>query len=105
PGGYVKHDLVKDYENGDVRKDFSIKFATDPSVNDWFITKFRDNSAAAGTEGFGGNDWILIRYADVMLLLAETKVKLGKDAEAIALLDEVRERAGLAPYAVSRQQS
>lgn len=102
-GGNVKHDLVKDYEEGDLRKTFSIKFATDPQVNDWFITKFRDNSDGAGTAGWGGNDWILIRYADVMLLLAETKMHLGKDAEAIALLDEVRERAGLPSYAEARK--
>ncbi|MNL43938.1 SusD family protein [compost metagenome] len=37
-----------------------------------------------------------------MLLLAEAKMNLGKDAEAIALLDEVRLRAGLPSYAVSR---
>lgn len=104
-GGNVKHDLVKDYEEGDIRKAFSIKFASDPQVNDWFITKFRDNSAAAGTEGWGGNDWILMRYADVMLLLAETKMNLGKNSEAIALLDEVRERAGLPSYATSMKSS
>lgn len=91
-------DLVYEYETGDIRKDFSVKFASNPVVNDWFITKFRDNSDAAGTSGWGGNDWILIRYADVMLMLAETKMYLGKDAEAIVLLDEVRERAGLPSY-------
>lgn len=104
-GGNVKMDLVKDYEASDSRKDFSIKFAADAQVNDYFITKFRDNSDAAGTAGWGGNDWILIRYADVMLLLAETKMNLGKDAEAIVLLDEVRERAGLANYATSRNNA
>ncbi|WP_454879410.1 RagB/SusD family nutrient uptake outer membrane protein [Sphingobacterium detergens] len=100
-GEVVKLDLIKDYEPQDLRKDFSVKFAKDPQVNDWFVTKFRDNSDAAGTNGWGGNDWILIRYADVMLLLAETKYHLGKEAEAIALLDQVRERAGLPSYAAS----
>lgn len=104
-GGNVKMDLVKDYETNDIRKDFSIKFATHAQVNDYFITKFRDNSDAAGTAGWGGNDWILIRYADVMLLLAEAKMNLGKNAEAIALLDEVRERAGLPSYATSRNDA
>lgn len=104
-GNRVTGDLVKEYENNDLRKDFSIKFANDNQVNDWFITKFRDNSAAAGEEGRGGNDWILIRYADVMLMLAEAKMHLGKDNEAIALLDEVRERAGLPNYATSRNDA
>ncbi|PPL03989.1 RagB/SusD family nutrient uptake outer membrane protein [Parapedobacter indicus] len=101
-GTNLKLDLVKDYEAGDLRKEFSVKFAPHAQVNDWFITKFRDNSDAAGTAGWGGNDWILIRYADVMLLLAEAKMHLNKDAEAIALLDEVRERAGLPAYAEAR---
>ena len=101
-GTNVKLDLIKDYESGDLRKEFSVKFAAHPQVNDWFITKFRDNSDAAGTAGWGGNDWILIRYADVMLLLAEAKMQLNKTGEAIALLDEVRERAGLPPYADAR---
>jgi len=100
-GEVVKLDLIKDYEPNDIRKDFSVKFAPDAKVNDWFVTKFRDSSAEAGTNGWGGNDWILIRYADVMLLLAETKYHLGKEAEAIALLDQVRERAGLPSYAAS----
>ncbi|MDM1295024.1 RagB/SusD family nutrient uptake outer membrane protein [Sphingobacterium sp. N143] len=100
-GEVVKLDLIKDYEQGDLRKDFSVKFAKDPQVNDWFVTKFRDNSDGAGTNGWGGNDWILIRYADVMLLLAEAKYHLGKEGEAIALLDEVRQRSGLPAYATS----
>src|SRR5690606_41295710 len=82
-----------------------IEFAADCQVNDRFITKVRDNSCAAGDEGWGGNDWILIRYANVMLLLAEAKMNLGKDVEAIALLDQVRERAGLPAYAVSRNNT
>lgn len=104
-GGNVKRDLVNDYEAGDLRKDFSVRFAADPQVNDWFITKFRDTSTAAGDQGWGGNDWILIRYADIMLLLAETKMKLGKDAEAIALLDQVRKRAGMPSYGQSMQNA
>ena len=93
-----KLDLIKDYEENDLRKDFSVKFASDPQVNDWFVTKFRDVSTAAGTTGWGGNDWILIRYADVMLLLAEAKMNLGKSSEAVVLVNEVRSRAGLPSY-------
>ncbi|MBK1441393.1 RagB/SusD family nutrient uptake outer membrane protein [Parapedobacter sp. ISTM3] len=104
-GGNVKLDLVNDYEPNDIRKEFSVRFAAHPQVNDWFITKFRDNSDAAGTAGWGGNDWILIRHADVMLLLAETKMHLNKTEEAIALLDEVRERAGLPAYAIAREDA
>lgn len=100
-GGNVKLDLIKDYETGDSRKTFSVKFAADPTVNDWFITKFRDNSSLAGTSGYGGNDWILLRYADVILLLAEVNMDLGNNNTAIQFLDQLRERAGLKNYNTS----
>jgi hypothetical protein len=101
-GGNVTPDLVQDYEEGDARKDFSIKYANDPIVKDYFITKYRDASQAATTNGYGGNDWILIRYADVLLMLAEVNMQLGDEPAAIGFLDQVRERAGLPKYAVSK---
>jgi hypothetical protein len=101
-GGNVKHDLVNDYESGDLRKSFSVKFADNASVKDWFITKYRDVSAAAGTNGYGGNDWILMRYADVILMLAEVNNLMGNDGQAIQYLDMVRARAGMPLYAVAR---
>ncbi len=104
-GANVKTDLVKDYESGDVRKDFSVHFAANTQVNDWYVTKYRDKSEAAGVLGWGGNDEILMRYADVMLMLAETKMRLNKNAEAISLLNEVRERAALPDYETSMRNS
>ncbi|WP_373330764.1 RagB/SusD family nutrient uptake outer membrane protein [Salmonirosea aquatica] len=101
-GTNVKPDLVKAFEEGDKRKDFSIKYANDPIVKDYFITKFRDNSAAATTNGYGGNDWILLRYADVILMLAEVNLYLGDEAAAIGYLDQVRERAGLPLYGTAK---
>lgn len=101
-GGNVTPDLVKDYEESDARKDFSIKFANAANVKDYFITKYRDASAGAGTTGFGGNDWILLRYADVILMLAEVNLYLGDEATAIGFLDQVRERAKLPLYNVAK---
>ena len=101
-GGNVTPDLVKDYEEGDTRKDFSIKFANAANVKDYFITKFRDASSAATTNGWGGNDWILLRYADVILMLAEVNLYLGDEPTAIGFLDQVRERAKLPLYNVAK---
>lgn len=102
-GRNVMLDLVKEYEEGDVRFDYSLYYVEDRS--EWNNTKFRDASDAAGTNGYGGNDYILMRYADVMLMLAEAEMYLGNDANAIEILDEVRERAGLPSYAESMQNS
>jgi hypothetical protein len=101
-GGNVTLDLINEYEAADGRKDFSVKYANDPIVKDWFITKFRDASTGATLNGYGGNDWILMRYADVILMLAEVNMLQGNDAVAIQYLDMVRTRAGMPSYAVSR---
>ncbi|MGQ7854448.1 RagB/SusD family nutrient uptake outer membrane protein [Pedobacter sp. WC2501] len=101
-GGNVKLDLINEYETSDLRKDFSVKFANDATVKDWFITKFRDASEFASKNGYGGNDWILMRYADVILMLAEVNMLQGNDAIAIQYLDMVRTRAGMPIYAVAK---
>lgn len=98
-GTFVNPDLVKEYEDKDVRKTWSVEFSE--GQNAWFITKFRDTSDAAGTLGYGGNDWIILRYADVILMLAEVNEELGNTTEAVSYLDQVRERAGLPSYEVS----
>jgi hypothetical protein len=101
-GGNVKLDLINEYETADLRKDFSVKYANHATVRDWFITKFRDASPQATDNGYGGNDWILMRYADVILMLAEVNMLQGNDAIAIQYLDMVRLRAGMPAYAASR---
>ena len=42
----------------------------------------------------GENDWLVIRYADVLLMLAEAQ---GNSATSIALINQTRTRARLAP--------
>lgn len=98
-GGTLTNDLQKEFEVGDARTNFSIKFAANPSVNGYFITKFRDVSAAAGVLGYGGNDFIVMRYADIILNLSEVYMYLNDNANAILYLDMVRARAGVPLYA------
>lgn len=98
-GTFVKPDLVYEYEDTDLRKAFSVKYGENPNAKSWFITKFRDTSDAAGTLGYGGNDWILMRYADIILMLAEVNMYMGNETEAIKYLDQVRMRAGMPNYA------
>lgn len=98
-GGTVTLDLQKEFEAGDIRTDYSIKYAANPAVQSYFITKFRDASAAAGRLGYGGNDFILIRYADIILNLAEVYMYLGDNATAIQFLNMTRARAGRPDYA------
>lgn len=97
----VKRDLINEYETGDPRAAFSVKYANDLSVQDYFVTKYRDTNPAATANGYGGNDWVLIRYADVILMLAEVNNYLGDNGTATQYLNMVRQRAGLPSYAAS----
>jgi hypothetical protein len=46
------------------------------------------------------NNWRFIRYADVLLMYAESLNAVGRTAEAYPHVDRVRQRAGLAPLSV-----
>jgi hypothetical protein len=100
--GYnVTHDLVKEYEITDPRDSFSIRYDTFKTVKDWYVTKFRDTSGTAGPNGYGGNDFPVMRYADVVLKLAEVNMYRGNTAQAIQYLNIVRTRAKMPDYATS----
>jgi len=98
-GGNVTPDLINDYEANDPRKTFSVKYAANTQVQDWFITKYRDASDGAGKNGYGGNDTPLMRFADIILMLAEVNMDQGNTGVAIQYLDMVRARAGMPLYA------
>lgn len=91
----VTPDLVKEFEtsdNGygwtDARYAYSVGHSD--SQNCYYVTKYRDKSDAAGTLGYGGNDWIVLRYADVILMLAEVYEELDDTDVAISYLNKVR---------------
>jgi hypothetical protein len=45
------------------------------------------------------NDWVMFRYADVVLMKAEALLRTDKASEALPLVNSVRERAGAKPLA------
>lgn len=103
-GTYVNLDLIHDYEENDLRKAWSVMYDDNPKAKVWSITKYRDISSAAGTSGYGGNDFILMRYADIILMLAEVNCYLNNTSAAISYLNQVRIRAGLPDYQTSMLQ-
>lgn len=63
--------------------------------NDYFIKKY--TLAATGGDPFtSGVNYHIIRYADVLLMQAECMANTGNMAGAAALVQQVRDRAGLA---------
>jgi len=98
--GYnVTHDLVKEYEPTDLRDSFSIRYDTFKTVKDWYVTKYRDRNV--DSTGYGGNDFPVMRYADVVLKLAEVNLYRGNTAQAIQYLNMVRARSKMPDYATS----
>ena len=54
-----------------------------------------------GANGYGGNNWIVLRYADVALMLAEAYYWSKEETLAKTWLNKVRERAGLGDWSGS----
>jgi hypothetical protein len=97
-GGTLTLDLLHEYETGDIRYSYSVKYDSNTAVQAYFITKYRDVSSTAGTLGYGGNDCIIMRYADIILNLAEVYMYQNDNANAIRFLDMTRARAGMPLY-------
>lgn len=90
------NDMIAAYETGDLRKDISLQ--TSYTLNGTvvpipFINKYRYPHTITGRSD---NNWPVLRYSDVLLMLAESiNEATGPDAEALGYLNQVRKRAGL----------
>lgn len=78
-----------------------------PALNELEPGALRQAGARVGKYEYGGgggrpdlnNDFVLFRYAGILLDAAECEHRLGNDAGAIALADQVRTRAGMPGFA------
>jgi hypothetical protein len=92
-------DLIAAYEAGDARKAVSLSEGytdniTGKYVADPYTLKYRDTPFA---EGDADNNWVVLRYADVLLMYAEAiNETTGPNAEAFDAINAVRKRAKLA---------
>ncbi|MEQ9438322.1 MAG: RagB/SusD family nutrient uptake outer membrane protein [Cyclobacteriaceae bacterium] len=82
----VTDDLIAAYEPGDLRFDATIFTNGDDTT---YVKKYISEQI---TPFDGENNWVVIRYADVLLMLAEA---LGETPESYDLINQVRARAGL----------
>ncbi len=86
-------DMINAYEPGDLRFEASMDTTfLDPTsgVRQRYVRKYL--SVPFGDQD-GDNNWIVFRYADVLLMLAEA---IGDGGEAYGLINQLRTRAGLA---------
>ncbi|WP_207763886.1 RagB/SusD family nutrient uptake outer membrane protein [Flagellimonas pacifica] len=62
----------------------------------FYCRKAVDASVEGGAASLAGTtDWISIRYAEVLLNLAEAANEIGNTAEAYTMLSQIRQRAGI----------
>ncbi|MCU0389997.1 MAG: RagB/SusD family nutrient uptake outer membrane protein [Thermoflexibacter sp.] len=89
-------DMERAYEANDLRKEASLltsyRSATGATVNANYVVKFRQQGALAGDSDV---DFPILRYADVLLMYAESLNETGQTAEAANFLNQIRRRAGL----------
>jgi len=92
-------DMISAYETGDLRKDVSLAVsyvnAAGQVIPDKFVKKFFDVPVAKNDNG---NNIPVIRYADVLLMYAESlnEVSYQANGDAFTYLNLIRTRAGLA---------
>ncbi len=86
-----EQDLIDAYETGDLRFAASIDGVVN-GVNTGYTIKFGTTNSYNDDDA--PNNWPVFRYADVLLMLAEA---IGESDEAYGFINQVRNRAGLAP--------
>ncbi|GAA4469657.1 RagB/SusD family nutrient uptake outer membrane protein [Nibrella saemangeumensis] len=98
--------LINTYEAGDDRKTVSVsdsvRLINGRKSYSRYGLKFVDFNAIALSDG--GVTFTVLRYADVLLMYAEALNELGKTAEALPYLNQVRKRAKLPELANLSQQ-
>lgn len=76
----------------------------DPTKTGFYLKKYMDpvNRLA---DNRSSTPWIVFRYAEVLLNYAEAAIELGKTADALTAINQVRDRAGIKTLgAVTRDQ-
>jgi len=91
----ISKSLINAYSQSDNRRNL-IRFTKQGNV--FALNKFND--ILSTTTRNAGNDLILFRYADILLMQAEAFNELGytADGQAFELINLIRKRAGLAAY-------
>ena len=107
PSGYfLNWDIVHSVfpEEGDLREDVSIKAAWkyksgDYEYNNPYCKKYQNGNVISASNW--EVDYIMLRYTDVYMLYGEACYKTGDKATALAVINKVRNRAGLSSLAAS----
>jgi hypothetical protein len=97
----VRQDLFDTFPATDPRRDISIGVYVGTSTA-YYTKKYIDVPANAFD---ADNDWIVIRYADVLLMYAEAENELNGPAGAVSYVNAIRSRAYGAPADLTATQT
>jgi starch-binding outer membrane protein, SusD/RagB family len=78
------------YQAADLRKD---AYIGQTKTGVLFSKKLKTSSVVQDS----GSDWVILRYADVLLMLAEIENGLNNPSRALIYLNQIKTRAGLPP--------
>lgn len=119
-GGYgwnqPTQEFVDQYEPGDLRKDMTILYEGCPdfdgkayrssySNTGYNVRKFLVTKSISPEYNTNPQNFVVYRYADVLLMKAEALNEQGQTAQAADVLNIVRQRAGLANVANLTQEA
>ncbi|MEB2781323.1 RagB/SusD family nutrient uptake outer membrane protein [Algoriphagus sp. C2-6-M1] len=98
-------DIIAAYEPGDLRKDASIGnvFLAGSFRDDKNYPYIKKHAKQHSQHNNTGTNWVIYRYAEVLLFMAEALNEQGKTGEAAPYLNKVRDRAKLLPTTASSQ--
>ena len=119
-GGYgwnqPTQEFVDQYEPGDLRKDMTILYEGCPNFDGkayrssysntgYNVRKFLVTKSVSPEYNTNPQNFVVYRYADVLLMKAEALNEQGQTAQAADVLNIVRQRAGLANVANLSQET
>jgi len=108
PGGWniPTNDLIAAYEAGDKRKAAAVGLDFKSPITGDVVPYIKKYAHTHATYGRTDDNWPVLRYADVLLMLAEAINEQGAPTgEAYGYLNSVRNRAGLGDVSGLTQQS
>ena len=75
----------------------ALYYPQDPSLLDDGV-RFAKYEYQNGLSGSMSNDYVVYRYADILMMKGEALVRLGRTSEALPFFNPVRQRAGMPAY-------
>jgi starch-binding outer membrane protein, SusD/RagB family len=103
-GSSWKGATIETFEGGNANKSNN----NDRSRTSYGLKKFLDQSLVTAAQVYLGqdNNWIFLRYADLLLIYAEAQNEaVGPDASVYSAINQVRQRAGQPPLVAGLSQT